>query len=464
MSSVRRASKLPVYSVQFAERNGKTWLLTAGADKTARVWDVDGDLPQPKLVGKVLEGHYAAVRQAVFSRDASLIVTVGDDNRAVVWELRDDEFKWTRIPFDGHQSAIRAAAIFSSTDKPRDIQVATADEDGHMIVWAPLLLPPKNQTKAGQSALTQTVRATDATLGSIPKTEATDAALLSKGLEEHDKAVNTLAFSGDGKFLLSGSDDNTVKLQRIVKRSNQLKSDSDNVQTFRGHGGWVRACAFGSFTSNLQPAESAGADRNEVIDGFVVSGSHDGTVMRWNVSMYREERVFRDPILAGTTAPDRDVLSAVFSPDGKTVLTGGRDHKGSLWNIDTGAQRNFSFAPAKPTLIEEGHDLPIWTAAYAPRGDWLVTAGMDGQSVLWNTTTGTQFAKINGTGLPAVVAVSPDGQWIATSYTKPRASTLNRGADEKSEKIRFWNVTKLNNSGSEPAQRAESAACRKAGI
>ena len=418
-------SKLAVYSVQFGERNGKTWLLTAGADRKAQVWDVSGDPKQPQLVGKrSLEGHFAAIRQAVFSPNASLVVTVGDDFRAVVWEFDAKTGQYggdQRIAFELHKSAILAAAIFSATDKPRDIKVVTSDEDGLILAWAPLSLPLKEKSQKGEKG---------------------QAALLPNDLKGHGKAVHVLAFSDDGDYVLSGSDDNTIKLQRLVKRAEQVTGD-DDVRIFRGHGGFVRGSAIGSLSAGRKAADK---DRIPVNNWFIVSGSHDGTVMRWNVSTYRERREFRDQILARSNAADRDVLAAVFSPDGKKVLTGGRDHKGYQWDVRTGEKLNPDVIPAV-RKIEEGHDLPIWTAAYSPRGDWLVTAGMDDQALLWNTLTGTQFASIAGTGVPAAVAVSSDGQWIATSGSSQGAS----------EKVRFWSVDQLKNSRTkrDPARRSK---------
>ena len=435
-------AKQAVYCVQFAQRNGKTWLLTAGADKTAQVWDVSSDASQPRQIDQgPLKGHNAAVRQAVFSRDASLIVTAGDDNRAVVWEFNEKEaqFKDNRISFDLHTSPILALAIFSPAEKTRvatvgslakrpSDRVVTADVDGQMLVWEPQRLPLKK---------------------GAPKGEQGKAALLPSDLSGHDKAVHVLAFSSDGEYVLSGSDDNNVKLQRLVERSEQRKQD--DVRTFRGHGGWVRGGAIGSLAAGQQ---TAGENRVAVNNWFIVSGSHDGTVKRWNVSTYQVERLFHDEVLARSKAADRDVLSAVFSPDGKNVLTGGKDHKGYLWDVDTGEKLTTSIAPSA-WLIEEGHDLPIWTAAYAPRGDWLVTAGMDDQALLWNTATGTQFAKIDRTGVPAAVAVSPDGQWIATSYNPPRKSRSKQVGDEQIEKIQFWKKDELNNTSSKPALRSD---------
>jgi WD40 repeat protein/serine/threonine protein kinase len=433
-----------VFSVQFAEQVGKAWLLTAGADKTAQVWDVSGDPSQPRQIAQgPLKGHNAAVRKAVFSRNASLIVTAGDDNRAVVWEFnaKDNKFEDNRISFDLHTSAIRALAIFSPSEKTGAAtanssakrtadRVVTADVDGQMFVWEPLRLPLAK---------------------GAPKGEKGNAALLPSELEGHDKAVHVLAFSSDGKYVASGSDDNTVKFQAVVKESERRKRDE--VRTFRGHGGWVRGCAIGSLSAGPQSGDE---DRIPVNNWFIVSGSHDGTIKRWNVSTYQEERLFHDEVLARSKAADRDVLSAVFAPDGKTVLTGGKDHKGYLWDVHTGEKVTTDNLAPSARLIEEGHELPIWTAAYAPRGDWLVTAGMDGQALLWHTATGTQFAKIDRTGVPATLAVSPDGQWIATSYNPSRTSGSKQSQGMQNEKVQFWKKDELDNTSSKPALRSDS--------
>ncbi|MBI3862413.1 MAG: protein kinase [Planctomycetia bacterium] len=400
-----------VFSVQFGQHKGKTWLLTAGADGSAFVWELGGAAPQ--LVSPALTGHYGAARSAIFSPDASQIVTVGDDFRTVLWTISDGpngpafEMK-PAIRF--HDSAVLAAAW-----SPDGRKVVSADEDGRLIVWDPALLAAAKAVGTG----------TDATKGEKDNRGAS--AVLSSNLIGHDKAVRAVAFSSDGNFVLSGGDDNAVKLQRLRARGEPGKSD--DVKTFRGHGGHVHACVLASLEGK------ADAGRASLFNGFVLSGGHDSTVMRWNVVAYKEEQVFQDPVLAGTTGPDRDVLSAAFSPDGASVITGSRDHKAYQWDVRTGERRDFDLAPAARRL-EEGHALPIWTAAYAPDGSWYLTAGMDDTSLLWDSSTGSQWARLPRTGIPAVVAISPDGKWIATS-----ASESSRHAPGTfSPRVQFWNV------------------------
>jgi WD40 repeat protein len=73
----------------------------------------------------------------------------------------------------------------------------------------------------------------------------------------HSKSVNSVAFSPDGKYLASGSDDNTVKLW-------SLESQKD-VNMLQGHSSEVYSVAFSP-------------------DGkYLASGSKDKTVKLWSI-------------------------------------------------------------------------------------------------------------------------------------------------------------------------------------
>src|SRR5262249_9369226 len=57
-------------------------LVTAGADRTARIWDV----PTGRPVGSVL-AHQGPVYRAVFSADGRTVLTGCDDNTGRLWDL-----------------------------------------------------------------------------------------------------------------------------------------------------------------------------------------------------------------------------------------------------------------------------------------------------------------------------------------------------------------------------------------
>ncbi len=78
-------------------------------------------------------------------------------------------------------------------------------------------------------------------------------------LKGHTGSVCSLAFSPDGKFLASGSDDKTIKIWRV--------SDGSIVQTLKEHTDWVNSIAFSP-------------------DGkLLASGSRDGTIRLWRLNI-----------------------------------------------------------------------------------------------------------------------------------------------------------------------------------
>ncbi len=117
---------------------------------------------------------------------------------------------------------------------------------------------------------------------------------------------------------------------------------------------------------------------------------------------------------AGSFASDAgELYSVAFSPDGRTVATGGIDGKVSLWNIDTDG-------PPEP-LGEPVQAHPGWTrTVFSPAGGILATVGQDKDLVLWDVTDPAKPA-IKGRATDAAaggtfldgLAFSADGTMVA---------------------------------------------------
>jgi WD40 repeat protein len=117
--------------------------------------------------------------------------------------------------------------------------------------------------------------------------------------EGHTGGIFTAAISPDGQFVLSGSDDKTLKLW----------NDSGVFQReFVGHEGGVRSVAF-----------SANGH-------FALSGSDDKTMRLWDVQTGDCLRVF--------TGHSGVVNSLAFSPHGRYAISGSDDKTIRLWALD----------------------------------------------------------------------------------------------------------------------------------
>jgi WD40 repeat protein len=143
-------------------------------------------------------------------------------------------------------------------------------------------------------------------------------------------------------------------------------------------------------------------------------------------------------------------MSAVFSPDGQTVLTG-KQGKTRLWDVATGTElsrfaghsnrvTSVAFSPDGQTVLVGGnlgqatnmvvqwdlaagaelrrfvgHKGGVISVTFSPDGETVLTGGNDKTARLWDATTGAQLRRIEGHASQlSSAAFSPDGQTVLT--------------------------------------------------
>jgi len=116
----------------------------------------------------------------------------------------------------------------------------------------------------------------------------------------HRSSVWSVSFSPDGRYVLSGSWDKTLKLWDV--------KTGKCIRTFKGHKHGVLSVSFSP-------------------DGrYVLSGSWDKTLKLWDVKTGKCIRTFE--------GHKHGVLSVSFSPDGRYVLSGSKDKTLKLWSLE----------------------------------------------------------------------------------------------------------------------------------
>jgi WD40 repeat protein len=111
-------------------------------------------------------------------------------------------------------------------------------------------------------------------------------------------------------------------------------------------------------------------------------------------------------VLAGHTGAIR---TAVFAPDGSSVLTAARDGTARLWDVAGAAGGD-----ARP-LVLAGHQAGLWSAVLSADGGAIATASDDGTIRLWDTKGGERRVLQGHVGAVLRVAMTPDGQTLLST-------------------------------------------------
>ena len=108
------------------------------------------------------------------------------------------------------------------------------------------------------------------------------------------------------------------------------------------------------------------------------------------------------------------VFSAAFSPDGQTLVTGGGDRTARLWSVPGG----------KPLGGPLTHPTSVSSVAFAPDGRHLATAQRGGLIRLWALPTGNPRDYHVPVGAQSFVRLSRDGRFLLPTGLSRRECTL----------------------------------------
>ncbi|OJJ68072.1 hypothetical protein ASPBRDRAFT_47014 [Aspergillus brasiliensis CBS 101740] len=206
-------------------------------------------------------------------------------------------------------------------------------------------------------------------------------------LEGHCDWVSSVAFSGDGQLLVSGSGDETVKLwdaaTGALKHTLEGHSDSVSSVAFSGDGQLLASGSYDKTTIKLWNAATgalkhtleghSGSVSSVAFSGdgqLLASGSRDETIKLWDAATGAFKYTLEDH--------SGSVSSVAFSGDGQLLASGSYDKTIKLWDAATGA--------FKYTL--EGHSDSIHSVAFSGDGQLLASGSHDETIKLWDTATG----------------------------------------------------------------------------
>jgi WD40 repeat protein len=151
-------------------------------------------------------------------------------------------------------------------------------------------------------------------------------------------------------------------------------------------------------------------------DGTRIVAVSDNTIKIWDTESGRELG-----ILSGHT---KEVYQAVFSPDGRRIVSGSDDNTIRIWDAETGH------------LIRtlEGHAVAVNTVAYSPDGEHILSGSRDHTIKVWDANTGRELLTIGEFGRSGVVlsaAYSPDGNHIVSNSRNNSVAVWDAGSGQR---------------------------------
>ncbi len=188
---------------------------------------------------------------------------------------------------------------------------------------------------------------------------------------DHQSKINAVAWSPNGRYFASGSNDGTV--------IGWDSTSGNKLGVYRGHAGSVQAVSY-----------SPSGNR-------VASGSSDRTIQVWEASTGNTLLTYR-----GHT---HEVNTVIWSPDEQNIASSAINEDIQVWDASRGNYR----------YLYRGHIYPVRSMAWSTDGQRIVSGGVGKAVQIWDATNGRHiFAYLGHSAAVNAVTWSPDNKIIAS--------------------------------------------------
>lgn len=368
-------------------------LAFGGSDFSVRIW---GGEPFAEVTA--LKGHTSQVTSVSFSPDSSELLSASADATLIRWDM--ESFQMINTPFRAHEDSIQCA-VYS----PRDRHfIASGSEDRTVRFWDIRSITdakPKSDKDAGVGGFNfiacSPLCTEFASLGTDGKIRIYD---INSGTVLHVlsgyKQVREVAYSSDGRFLASSSSDN-----RIIIWDVKLETA---LRIFMGHTAQVASVIFApngkyvisasdDYTVKRWNIDSSG-DNGKVLlthsdmvysvcfspDGAMLASGGEDEIVRFSSPESGQE-------IGNRLLSEGTIWNLSFSVDGKLFAASTSRGLFQVWNVATGEEL---------TRCINAHSGVCCSVDFSQDGKHLLSTGSDGYIRIWGLETWDELRKLSG--------------------------------------------------------------------
>ena len=328
----------------------------------------------PKIVINSV-GHSGKVFNVLYTPDGSRIISVSEDKSIRIWDAKTGELlnKYESEIGAGPKGMLYASAITPDGDMLAVSGYPVDDDADNYIIFIDLNTGKQVSTAIG-----------------------------------HSNVINTLDFTGDGKYLASGSDDGTILIWQVLGKEETKsihKIDVGSRVAKLSFNQKTNALAVASESKNIKVYNLAGLNNGNI--NYVprelkkhkdivnnVSFSPDGSFIAsssfaQDLALWRSDGSF----VKSFDTDDKVVNALAFSHDSRILIAMDETGKGVSFNIPSGTKLS-TFT---------GHDNTVFSATFSPNsasGSYLACTAGGNNNVLkiWNPINGKVQQTIKGKG------------------------------------------------------------------
>lgn len=289
-----------------------------------------------------LRGHGGPVRALAVAPDGRIALSGSFDTSAILWDI---ERGLAVAVLRGHESSVNAVRALP------DGRFVTAGEDGRILLWRMGRAAPVGRIEGHSGAVAGLALSPDGQALASASWDGTARITPLAGGEAriitgHAGPLNAVAFTPDGKALVTGGHDATIRITPLGE-------------------GQPRSIDVGSPVAGLVVAP----------DGEIVAGGADGRLRFFGLDGVRRGEV---------AVAETPLVAVALAADGRRLAAAGI--RGSVALVDRPSRT------VERVLVGPG--LPVWSLAFRPGTEELMTGGGDRLVRRWLATTGEHLGAV----------------------------------------------------------------------